>query len=751
MLSTISGALLVLFLSIMTGVRADEPIWPVKGDIDLFEGFCEYRTGHFHGGLDIRTGGKEGRKIYSPVDGYVWRIRYSYIGYGKGLYLKDYDGRIYVFGHLSRLADKMRNIINQKQYAEERYYFDAVFQPDSIPVKAGELIAWSGQTGFGAPHIHFEKRTPDNKPLNPLTNGFKLDDFIPPSFKTIGFIYQDSVSLFSNGERRLDIKARFNQDKNSWGIDSLICLTGAFGLAVDAYDQIRGRGPRLNIYSARLFIDDYLYYEVKYEKYDYDQTKMVDLSYDFPLAVQRKYRHLLFEPAGKEFDGSHSEYSTGGIFAGQTEYSLGLHEARIEIDDAAGNTAKLNFRFVYLPVENLFRAEWINDTTLYLMANIDNRYLDISGINVYQISGHNKWVRVDPKYIMVRGSGDYMLTLPSVRSGVMAIQTVVVGKSGWVKNDLYIAREPASRLRYNFEYELVDGGILFRASSKRHYTPPPSVEIFFEDGYSKRINLKGCQPDQFTAYYKNETISSRIVRLELYDENFDTPSVSREVNIFLAGLTPGEKTLVSSNEFSLIIESEDLYQPATFEVSRRGARLPKAGRIVGNAYEIFPDGVPLRGNIDLSFLLDDLNNRPQMGVYKLSNKNEWNWIDSRIGNNHIYATSSRTGVFAVLIDDKAPRIKKIFPGRGKTVFKKYPRIRFQISDNLSGIEDDRNIRVEIDGKFCIPEFDPETEWLVTYPRYGLTDGRHELKITVSDRVGNSREVYSFFYVKADEN
>jgi len=65
---------------------------PVKGGVDLSSNFCEYRPAHFHGGIDIRTGGKVGRKLFSPVNGYVWRIKYSYNGYGKGLYLKDSDG-----------------------------------------------------------------------------------------------------------------------------------------------------------------------------------------------------------------------------------------------------------------------------------------------------------------------------------------------------------------------------------------------------------------------------------------------------------------------------------------------------------------------------------------------------------------------------------------------------------------------------------------------------------------------------------
>ncbi len=169
-LSAIVKALLILLLLSGLSAFSGDRSWPVKGEISLSSSFCDFRPGHFHGGIDIRTDGKEGRKVYSPVEGYIWRIRYSYIGYGKGLYVKDSHGFIYVFGHLSRLSKRLENIVRPYQYENRKYYCDLYFKPDSIPVKSGELIGFSGQTGYGAPHIHFEIRNPGNMPLNPLTH-----------------------------------------------------------------------------------------------------------------------------------------------------------------------------------------------------------------------------------------------------------------------------------------------------------------------------------------------------------------------------------------------------------------------------------------------------------------------------------------------------------------------------------------------------------------------------------------------------
>ncbi len=49
--------------------------------------FGELRSNHFHTGIDIKTEGVEGQKVYAIDDGYVSRIKVSTWGYGKALYI----------------------------------------------------------------------------------------------------------------------------------------------------------------------------------------------------------------------------------------------------------------------------------------------------------------------------------------------------------------------------------------------------------------------------------------------------------------------------------------------------------------------------------------------------------------------------------------------------------------------------------------------------------------------------------------
>lgn len=737
-------------LLVCSGAFGQESVWPIKGKIDLSSSFCEYRSLHFHGGIDIRTGGTEGRRIYSPVDGYVWRIKYSYIGSGKGLYLKDSQGFIYVFFHLSRLSDRFEKIVKQIQYEDRRYYLERFFEVDSIPVEKGELIAYSGQTGYGTPHIHFEKRNPSNMPLNPLTNGFAVEDNMAPEFKVVGLIYQDSNSVFANGKRRLYLKPEYDRGRNRYFLEPTIPVKAPFGITVNALDRIRTRGVELNIYRARLFIDDYLRYEVEYESYDYAQTAMVDLSYDYQLIIENgQHWHLLFKPPGKEFDGSKSLFESGGIFTGRTNFSYGLHHCRIEIFDAAGNMSELVFDFVLAPPGDLFEVQWLSDSVLYLVSQPDNRYMDIREVEVYGTRGRDRWRRIDSSRIYTNEIGDLQVTLPAQSEKLKALRIDVIGESGWRISDHYITLVDRPRFKYKFDYFLVGGGILFEIRSVKEYAPPPRIDIVHEDGYVRKIEAVSVAADRFSAFYRNEQINSRIIRMEVCDNRDDLVSESKEVEIVPAGMGLDEKIIAVSNDFEMNFVASCFYSPAMIEVVRPKRRLPKLAEMVTAPYSVSPISVPLAQEIDISFRINPDADRSRIGVYRLNKKDIWKWRDSEISGDRISATSDMMGTFAVIEDKQSPRVKKIYPRDGKTVRTVWPEISCTITEDLSGIENDSNITVLLDGRWLIPEYDPETERLKTSPDRALSNGRHELVIKVSDRAGNSRTVYSHFYVRKE--
>src|SRR5258707_393890 len=97
---------------------------PLDSPLQLAANFGELREGHFHMGLDIRTGGKEGLPVYAAADGYVSRLQIREDGLGNALFITHPNGLITVYGHLQHFADSLGSLARQRQYAMQSWEQD---------------------------------------------------------------------------------------------------------------------------------------------------------------------------------------------------------------------------------------------------------------------------------------------------------------------------------------------------------------------------------------------------------------------------------------------------------------------------------------------------------------------------------------------------------------------------------------------------------------------------------------------------
>ncbi len=65
---------------------------PLEIPLILSGTFGELRSNHFHSGLDIKTQGKKGLKVFAVADGYISRIKVQQYGYGKAIYVTHPNG-----------------------------------------------------------------------------------------------------------------------------------------------------------------------------------------------------------------------------------------------------------------------------------------------------------------------------------------------------------------------------------------------------------------------------------------------------------------------------------------------------------------------------------------------------------------------------------------------------------------------------------------------------------------------------------
>ncbi|HTO90955.1 MAG TPA: M23 family metallopeptidase [Candidatus Sulfotelmatobacter sp.] len=146
---------------------------PLAPPLTVTGGFGERRPRHFHAGLDLSTGGGVGRPVRAPLDGWIERLRTAGNGYGRAIYLHARDGRLVVLAHLDAFAPPLAAYVQSAQDSTARYEQDLWLERERFPVRAGQLLAWSGASGTGAPHLHIEIRRGDVS-LNPQLAGLPV-------------------------------------------------------------------------------------------------------------------------------------------------------------------------------------------------------------------------------------------------------------------------------------------------------------------------------------------------------------------------------------------------------------------------------------------------------------------------------------------------------------------------------------------------------------------------------------------------
>ena len=186
MLSTVLGILLSIFTP------------PVDYEISLAGNFGEPRPNHFHGGLDVRTEGVEGKHIYAIADGYVSRITVGKDGFGNAVYVTHPTGQTSVYCHLKSFSPRIKAALRRYQYKHQTCEADARLTPLDVPVSQGQFIALSGNTGHStAPHLHLEVH--DTRTWNMIDpyqflNEF-IEDTVPPQIHQIMAIPQGDSKM----------------------------------------------------------------------------------------------------------------------------------------------------------------------------------------------------------------------------------------------------------------------------------------------------------------------------------------------------------------------------------------------------------------------------------------------------------------------------------------------------------------------------------------------------------------------------
>jgi murein DD-endopeptidase MepM/ murein hydrolase activator NlpD len=91
------------------------------------------------------------------AEGFVSRVRVQIGGGGNYVYIDHPNGYTSVYMHLESFNSDLASIIKDEQYKQKRFDVDVFLKPNQVPVKKGEFIANSGNTGAQRDRTYISK------------------------------------------------------------------------------------------------------------------------------------------------------------------------------------------------------------------------------------------------------------------------------------------------------------------------------------------------------------------------------------------------------------------------------------------------------------------------------------------------------------------------------------------------------------------------------------------------------------------
>lgn len=313
---------------------------PLNIPIFLAGNFGECRPGHFHSGIDIKTNGAENQKVYAAADGYVSRIKMEKGGFGHAIYITHPNGYTSLYAHLNRFFPALQKRMEKEEYEKESWAIDVSFGPKEFPVKKGEQIAWSGNTGAStAPHLHFEIRdTKTEHPLNPILFGLPIIDKIAPKPTELA-LYDKNESIYNQTPKFIKLKKQGNIYTTT---DTIAINTDKLGIGIDVNDYMNGSNNTLNYYAAQWYLDDAIQGEITLDNIGYEETRYVNAFADYKTKkLKGDCFQLLFQEPGNKLGHIYSDLNTqNGLLVMNDRQS---HAIKIELKDALGNATTISF------------------------------------------------------------------------------------------------------------------------------------------------------------------------------------------------------------------------------------------------------------------------------------------------------------------------------------------------------------------------------------------------------------------------
>jgi hypothetical protein len=712
--------------------------WPLDLPPVLTSTFGEFRSNHLHAGIDLATNGAVGAVCRAVGDGSVVRMRMSPFGYGKALYIQQDGGPLVVYAHLSRFAAPMAARARAEQRRLGRYTFDLSIPAGEMRVRTGEIVAWSGQTGVGVPHLHFELRDGDVA-RNPQTAGFAVRDRIAPTLSEVRVVPLDAASHVQGGTEGRILAAG----------GAPLAVAGRLGFTVRASDRAAADGHRQAPYRMELRVDGQVLYRVVQERFDYADNHHLILEYDQERLRAGERVQRLYRRPGNRLPGRQVAAGTDGVLLAAVadapdatlQVGPGPHSIEIEVADVAGQVTQFRAPIRVAPrprvrlsgVADGAGVRWVCEADAP-GGGADSLRLALDASR----DGGRTWsaVPVGPAAADAtagrRWSGELAAAPQVLRARVH--DRGVAAMALWAPQALPESEAPlAVEIVPRFEPR---GWLQVAVEPEAILFEPPDVVAVRRDGTSLPLVVETIDARRYRATAAYVELAPDVVAIELRAHAIDGRRAVRREPCRTRIVRRGDAARIDDLDSGVAIDVPAGAALEDLAWRVRPARPPAASgelAAAGPAWDIEPRGAALDRAVRLTVAGAPTSG---VGLFAIEPDAAPRFLSAtRDADGALVHETRSIGVVAVLADTTPPVVRglRVVP-RGT----RPQRLRCVVTDGGADLGDG-DITVELDGAAAIPEWDPETGDVVIEPDARLAAGTHRLRVVAVDRVGNRTE------------
>ena len=353
---------------------------PLDITLSIAGSFGELRPNHFHSGIDFRTQQKEGFPVFATADGFVSRINVANFGYGKCVYIDHPNGFTSVYAHLQRFAPLVDKYVRTQQYGAKSYTIELRPETSLLPVKKGELIGYTGNTGGSSgPHLHFEIRdTKTEFAINPYLFGYDklVKDTKKPILNGLMVYPLDKEASVNGTANPLYLPLSVQADGTY--LATKVMAKGAIGFGINAHDISDFNFGKNGLYKLDAYLNGTRHFAYEFESFSFDESKHINCFIDFKhyKKTHQRYQKLF---VGKVCPESIIKLKKED---GKIQVSSNLNATyKIEVQDFHGNKNS-----IYVPItfgEIAVKEPKVIEKTPFFLKSQNEQFYAKDGISVF--------------------------------------------------------------------------------------------------------------------------------------------------------------------------------------------------------------------------------------------------------------------------------------------------------------------------------------------------------------------------------